>query len=121
MAGIAQEKCGTCYGEGVVYVGVRGPDDCPDCMGLGTLPSSSVLTERRLRDLERVYAKRGGEVEQDICWLVGEVRRAHHVLLQVLAAAQDADEGDATAAKLRFLANQVLGYYEVEGGEKEGD
>ena len=118
MAGIAREKCGSCYGEGVVYSSVRGPADCPDCMGLGYLPSSTVLTERRLRDLEQGYEHTReldpAKVKQDIRWLTGEVRRAHHALAQVFAAADDADEGDEAAAKIRFLVNEVLGYYDVE-------
>ena len=117
MSSLDQEKCGTCYGEGVVYSGVGGPGDCPDCHGLGRLPSGTVLTERRLRDLESQYARQGGAAEQDVRWLVGEVRRAHHVLMQVFSAAQDADEKDPTAAKLRFLSNEVLGYYPVESND----
>ncbi len=44
-------------------------------------------------------------------WLVTEVRRAHHALLQILAASQDADEGDAMATKIKFIANDVLRVY----------
>jgi DnaJ-class molecular chaperone len=114
MSSITREKCATCYGEGVVGGGFRGPEECPDCHGLGRLASASVLTERRLRDLERQYAQQGGQLGQDVAWLVGEVRRAHHALSQVFTAAQDADEGDERAAKLRFVSNQVLGYYDVQ-------
>jgi len=114
MGGIAREKCATCYGEGVTYSGVRGPSDCPDCHGLGMLPSSSVLTERRLRDLEGKYTKRGDEAGQDVGWLVGEVRRAHHALVAIFTAADEQAEDDPVARKVRFLANQVLGYYEIE-------
>lgn len=104
-----KEKCATCYGEGCVS-SERGPKDCPDCLGMGMLPSATVLTERRLRELEKSYSERGGEEGRDVGWLVGEVRRAHHVLLQILAASQDADEDD-TSKRIKYLANDVLAIY----------
>ncbi len=98
----------TCYGEGVASSDLSA---CPDCAGMGTLPSGLVLTEWRLRQLEQIYATQGGEPGQDVMWLATEVRRAHHALLQILAASQDADDSDAIASKIRFLANDVLGMY----------
>jgi hypothetical protein len=102
------QTCATCYGEGVASSDLSA---CPDCAGLGTLPSGLVLTEWRLRQLEHNYVAKGGESGQDVTWLATEVRRAHHALLQILAASQDADDGDAIASKIRFLANDVLGMY----------
>ncbi|MDH5675653.1 MAG: hypothetical protein OEZ06_26250 [Myxococcales bacterium] len=104
------ERCATCYGEGAVG-STHGPQACPDCEGIGFLPSATVLTERRLRELERVYARQGGQVGQDVQWLATEVRRAHHALVQILAASQEADESDAAAAQIRGLANSVLNMY----------
>lgn len=104
----SQQKCATCYGEGEV-TSEFGPRPCSDCGGLGQLPSSTVLAERRLRELERIYSK--GEVGDDVRWLVAEVRRSQHVLMQIMAAAQDAPEQDAISKKIRFLANEVLGVY----------
>jgi hypothetical protein len=101
-------KCWTCYGEGVTS-GEHGPRNCPDCGGLGQLPSPLVLTEWRLRELERSYGERG-ETGQDMTWLISEVRKSHHVLVQILAASQDADESDAIS-RIRFLANEVLRVY----------
>ena len=104
-------KCWTCYGEGVT-TSEQGPRSCPDCGGLGMLPSPLVLTEWRLRELERVYGERG-QAGQDVSWLIAEVRRAHHVLVQILAASQDADDSDPIASRIRFLANDVLRVYAV--------
>ncbi len=104
------QRCATCYGEGAVG-GQHGPEACPDCHGLGTLPSATVLTERRLRELEAGYASRGDRVGQDVAWLAGEVRRAHHALIQILAASQDAAQDDPTSAQIRGLANSVLNLY----------
>lgn len=110
-------RCGSCHGEGMLG-GTHGPQTCPDCDGLGTLPSGTVLTERRLRELERVYSGGGSdprhEAGRDVSWLIGEVRRAQHALLQILAASQDLPEGDAIATKIRFLANEVLDVYARE-------
>ena len=106
----AVEKCVTCYGEGTVGSD-RGPARCPDCSGLGTLPSQTVLTERRLRELERICTHPGVDLSRDVEWLVTEVRRSQHALLQILAASQDADPDDTRAAQIRGLANDVLCVY----------
>lgn len=103
-------KCWTCYGEGVVS-GLRGPEACRDCGGEGVLPSALVLTEWRLRELERGYERAGGDTARDVGWLVGEVRRAHHALMQILAASQDADANDGLLTRIKFLANDVLRVY----------
>ena len=69
--------CSTCYGEGTVFHDY-GPETCPIAAGLGELPSASVLSERRLRELERRYERRDEETWRDVRWLVGEVRGADH-------------------------------------------
>ena len=68
-------------------------------------------TEWRLRELERVYGQKGGEAQRDVGWLVSEVRRSHHALMQILAASQDAEADDPTATKIKYIANDVLGVY----------
>ena len=110
MGDTQSEKCSTCYGEGSTP-SEHGPLTCADCGGTGMLPSGLVRTEWRLRELERIYAPRGGDVEQEILWLATEVRRAHHVLLQILAASDDTDEQTPTLTRIKFLANEVLGVY----------
>jgi hypothetical protein len=110
MAESTNVKCWTCGGEGTT-ANEHGPTACPDCGGLGQLPSPLVLTELRLRELERVYEAQAGAVRQDVGWLVGEVRRAHQALVQILAASQDAEETDATATQIKFIANDVLRVY----------
>jgi hypothetical protein len=109
MADDKNVRCWTCYGEGVTS-GEQGLRSCPDCGGVGRLPSPPVLTESRLREIERVYGDQG-QAAQDVGWLVAEVRRAQHALTQILAASQDADPADATASRIKFLANDVLGMY----------
>ena len=106
------EVCGTCHGEGVTG-SESGPLTCVDCAGAGRLPSGLVRTEWRLRELERVHATTGGEPGQDLRWLIGEVRRAHHALLQILSASVDADDEHPSLARIRFLANDVLSVYPV--------
>jgi hypothetical protein len=104
------EICVTCNGEGVTG-SESGPLTCSDCAGAGRLPSGLVRTEWRLRELERIYATAAGESAQDMRWLVSEVRRAHHSLLQILAAAQDMDDEHPTLSRIKFLANDVLSVY----------
>jgi hypothetical protein len=80
-----------------------------------------VRTEWRLRELERIYSATGGTgalgngpgtAPQDVRWLVSEVRRAHHALLQILAAADDTDAvADPALTRIKFLTNGVLSVY----------
>jgi len=44
-------------------------------------------------------------------WLVHELRQSRGALLRILARCQDADDSDATARDLKFLANEALGLY----------
>lgn len=112
-------RCQTCFGTGETS-GIEGVVACPDCFGLGTLPSATVLVERRLRDLERQYASTGTQAALDVRWLVDEVRRSRHALVQILAASADGDAGSeadrALSKKVMFLANDVLDYFPVEDG-----
>lgn len=113
--GTQSKTCMTCGGQGSV-VNEYGPAPCPDCAGLGQLPSACVLRERRLRELERIH-QGASEVAADVQFLVQEVRAAQHVLLQIMAAAMERPEGDELGAKIRFLANGFLELYPVTEGE----
>lgn len=104
------EVCTTCHGEGVI-ASEQGPLTCTDCAGLGHMPSGLVRTEWRLRELERIYANQSGESGQDMRWLIGEIRRAHNALLQILAASQDIDDDNSSVSRIKFLANDVLSVY----------
>jgi hypothetical protein len=106
----AAQTCRSCDGQGTVFRDY-GPEPCASCLGLGQLPSASVLTEQRLREIEKSHEGRNLEASVDVRWLAAEVRRAHHALLQILAASQDLDADDAIAKKIRFLANDVLAVY----------
>ncbi len=110
MANGSGEVCSTCGGEGVTG-SESGPLTCLDCAGTGRLPSGLVRTEWRLRELERIHAAASGEVGQDIQWLIHQVRRSHHALLQILAASADLDEAQSTAIRIKYLANDVLDVY----------
>lgn len=108
------DLCITCQGEGVTP-SEQGPLTCLDCAGIGKLPSGLVRTEWRLRELERIYRDQGGESGQDMHWLIGELRRSHQALLQILAASQDLDQHGSTEShgltRIKYLANDVIGVY----------
>jgi len=89
-----------------------------DCCGLGRLPPSFHLRERRLRELEQAYTAQP-ELARDLRFLVHEVRTAQHALMQVMAAAMDAPAHDALAARIRFVSNQALGLYPVTEEESQ--
>ena len=120
MSETTSDVCGTCYGEGATP-SEHGQLTCVDCAGAGRLPSGLVRTEWRLRELERIYSATSGTgalgngpgtAPQDVRWLVSEVRRAHHALLQILAAADDTDAvADPALTRIKFLTNGVLSVY----------
>ena len=113
MGQSSSETCGTCHGEGVTG-SEQGPLPCLDCAGTGQLPSGLVRTEWRLRELERIHAATSGEAGQDIRWLINEVRRAHHALLQILAVSADGADSQPMLTRIKFLANDVLSVYPAQ-------
>ena len=78
------------------------------------MPSGLVRTEWRLRELERLNAAQSGDAGKDLRRLIGEVRRSHHTLLQILAASVDLDESDPTLSRIKFLANDELSMYPMK-------
>ena len=111
------ERCATCLGEGTIG-SEYGLVPCTDCCGLGQLPPSYNLRERRLRELEETYSAEA-ELARDVRFLVHEVRTAQHALMQIMAAAMDVPTGDPLAARVRFLSNQALGLYPVTEADKQ--
>jgi hypothetical protein len=111
MSHASTEKCLTCYGKGEVPT-ERGPEACPDCLGEGRPLDRGAKMEWRLRELERTYQVADAETKSDVVWLVHELRRHREVLLRIFALCQDADDGDATARDVKYLANEALGIYE---------
>ncbi|HVJ92979.1 MAG TPA: hypothetical protein VM580_24425 [Labilithrix sp.] len=107
------EMCLTCYGTGETAT-ESGPLTCADCFGEGRAVGQGAKLEWRLRELERVHRKAGGEAAPDIIWLVHELRRSRDALLRILARCQDADEADTIAGEIRFQVNEVLGIYTHE-------
>jgi hypothetical protein len=105
------DVCLTCYGRGET-ASEHGPTVCPDCFGEGKPPARGTRLEWRLRELERVYRDDKTEAGADIVWLVHELRGARDALVRVLARCDDADEDDAVAREVKYLANEALGLYE---------
>ncbi len=105
------EHCKSCQGTGEVG-SEFGPASCPDCGGVGYLPSGHVLVEWRARDIERAHAGASGGTGGDVRWLLSELRRSRDALTEISALAQELDEGPISA-RIRYAANQVLRLYEV--------
>ena len=85
---------------------------CPDCGGAGRLPHRDTLIEWRLREIEHVLVKRGGEAAKDIEWLAFELRRAREALTELLALTDEIADSEARV-RMRFVASQTLGLYEL--------
>jgi hypothetical protein len=108
-----QMPCATCYGTGEV-VTEHGATTCPDCFGEARAHGRGAALEWRLRELEKQHRGAGTDGDADVLWLIHELRRAREALLLILARCQDADEGDALAADVKFRANDVLELYQKD-------
>jgi hypothetical protein len=113
MSTTPEKKCSTCYGAGEIG-SEFGPQVCPDCAGLGSQIDPSVLIERRLRDIEGLKLESQPLHETDVRWLVFEVRRSRDALVRILSRLQDAEDDDVMAKEAKFIANQALGFYDVD-------
>lgn len=89
-------------------------EDCGDCHGTGQLASAASVVEERLRRIEGSASRVDGELQEDLRWLIFEARKGRSALIQILAAAQDLDDNDALAKRIRFAANEALGLYETK-------
>jgi hypothetical protein len=105
--------CVTCYGTGEV-VTEEGATTCPDCLGRGLPPERGGAFEWRLREIERASAHvgRAHGCEDDVRWLILELRRSREALVRILTRCQDAGDGEPAAREARYIANEVLGLYE---------
>jgi hypothetical protein len=104
-------QCATCYGTGEI-VCEQGPMTCPHCFGDGTPAGKGTKIEWRLREIERGATALEPERQDDLLWLIHELRRHREALVSILSICQDADDGDALARRIKFEANEAVGLYE---------
>jgi hypothetical protein len=103
-------SCSTCYGTGEI-VSEQGAAVCPDCFGDGSPLGRGAKLEWRLREIERLHRGSGRDDAADVLWMVDELRRCREALVHILARCQDAEEGDALAADVKYRANEALDLY----------
>jgi len=89
-----------------------GPVDCPDCGGSGILPSRSVHTDWRARDIERALATGTLPQSQDVRWLLTELHAARRALTEIITLAHDVVAPDAISMQIRSTASTALGLYD---------
>ena len=106
------DACASCLGEGEIG-SENGPIPCPDCFGQGRRLALAERVEWRIRDIERAHRGDGHGCTRDVSWLVFELRRSREALQRILARCQDEDAGNALAAEVKFVANQILELYET--------
>jgi hypothetical protein len=109
------EACANCLSSGEVPTDF-GSVDCPDCGGVGYLPSHDVLVDWRSRDIERALAAGRAPDAQDVQWLLSELRTARTALTEIIALAHDVEDPDAISMRIRFAANRALGLYRTKRG-----
>jgi hypothetical protein len=68
--------------------------------------------EWRLREVERAHLGRAHGYEEDMRWLILELRRSREALVRILTRCQDATDAEPAAREARHIANEVLGLYE---------
>jgi predicted nucleic acid-binding Zn-ribbon protein len=112
------EQCQSCIGTGEVG-SENGPVGCPDCGGVGFLPSPHVLVEWRARDIELAQSGGSTPAARDIRWLLAELRRARGALTEISSLANELEDDAGIATRIRFTANTALRLYDVTA-EKKG-
>lgn len=105
-------RCAGCLGSGETPTDY-GMVDCPDCGGAGFLPSRNVLVEWRARDIERALSRGRTAENEDVRWLLAELRRARDALNEINSLANELDDEAGIATRIRFTANQALRLYGV--------
>jgi hypothetical protein len=114
---VRSELCKSCSGAGEIGTD-NGPATCPDCFGEGRQLDSLERTEWRMRDIERAHPGATHGCENEMRWLIFELRRTREALLQILSRCQD-DSGTAQlAAEIQFTANRALGLYGVRPADQ---
>jgi hypothetical protein len=107
------EQCQSCIGSGEVGT-EGGPGRCPDCGGVGFLPSPHVLVEWRARDIELGNGTGAHSAARDIRWLLAELRRSRNALMEIHSLANELDDEAGISTRIRFAANQALRLYDVK-------
>lgn len=105
--------CESCLGTGE-YPTDYGMVDCPDCGGSGHTPSRRIVVERRLRDIERAVDGGLRLKQDDMRWLLLEVRTLRQALRNVVALSHDGNDDTSASAQIRRTAEKALG----ESGRK---
>jgi hypothetical protein len=107
------DVCESCLGTGE-YPTDYGMVDCPDCGGSGHMPSRRIVVERRLRDVERAVDGGLRLKQDDMRWLLLEVRTLRQALRNVVALSHDGSDDTTATAQIRRTAEKALG----ESGRK---
>ncbi len=110
------EVCESCLGTGE-YPTDYGMVDCPDCGGSGHMPSRRVVVERRLRDVERALEGGLRLKQDDMRWLLLEIRTMRQALRTVVALSHDGTDETSVSAQIRRTAEKALG----ENGRRRAD
>jgi hypothetical protein len=110
------EVCESCLGTGE-YPTDYGMVDCPDCGGSGHMPSRRVVVERRLRDVERALEGGLRLKQDDMRWLLLEIRTMRQALRTVVALSHDGTDDTSVSAQIRRTAEKALG----ENGRRRAD
>jgi hypothetical protein len=113
-------QCLSCSGSGEIPSDY-GSLDCPDCGGAGILPSKNVLTDWRMRDIERAHAAPSDPTSSEVRWLVAELRNSRQALNEIIALAHDIEDSNVIGQRIRFAANRALGLYPVRANEAKLD
>lgn len=115
-APVGHDVCESCLGTGE-YPTDYGMVDCPDCGGSGHMPSRRIVVERRLRDIERAVDGGLRLKQDDMRWLLLEVRTQRQALRTVVALSHDGSEETPAIVQIRRTAEKALG----ESGRKRLD
>jgi hypothetical protein len=76
------------------------------------LPSRSVHTDWRARDIGRALATGTLPQAQDVKWLLSELHIARNALTEIITLAHDVVAPDDISMQIRAVASNALGLYD---------
>ena len=122
MNELKSDTCLTCLGAGEVS-SERGVTRCPDCDGTGKIGDVYLTNEHRIREIEQKTDHLTGELEQDMSFLITQLRSCRAALIKIMSAAQDGTDGSHDLfRRIQFEANEALHVYASRPpGESSGN
>lgn len=77
------------------------------------MPARAVVTAWRTSDLARTLAEQRLLEHKDAVWLLAELEKTQRALREIIALAHDIRDDDQLALRIRMVAGDAIGLYQL--------